>query len=110
MLYFPDPDTGYCDDERSYYDHDRELELAELQREVRFEVEAEEMLSGLWVGPIVPYVDASPVSRSFAAPEGIDSETGCTPAEMKEEEIDRVPVGRTIEERADAVSCEGRVA
>ena len=51
--YFPDSNTGYYDDERSFYDHDRELELAAQNREDRFEAEAEEMLERLWDGPIV---------------------------------------------------------
>jgi len=91
MFHFPDSDTGYYDDERLYFDHDRELELAELEREQRFEVEAEEMLANLWAGPIVPLVDETPVgSGTFGTQNHIDPETGCNVAEM--EEADRMPL------------------
>src|ERR1022692_4567674 len=80
MFHFPDSDTGYYEDEYSFFAHDRELELIELEREQRFEAQAEEMHERLWAGPV-----------------DMDPETGCTAAEMKEEEeIDIVnarPIG-----------------
>jgi len=90
MFHFPDSDTGYYDDERSFFDHDRELELAELEREDRFEVEAEEMLAKLWTGPL-PVVDEMPItSGTFGTQNHIDPETGCTAAEM--DKSDRMPL------------------
>jgi len=50
MFHFPDSDTGYYDDERSFFDHDRELELAAVEREQRLEAQAEEMHAMLWAG------------------------------------------------------------
>jgi hypothetical protein len=91
MFHFPDSDTGYYDDERSFFDHDRELELAELEREDRFEVEAEEMLANLWAGPTVPLVSETPIaSGTFGTENHIDPETGCTAVEMGE--ADRIPL------------------
>ena len=91
MFHFPDSDTGYYDDERSFFDHDRELELAELEREDRFEVEAEEMLANLWAGQTVPLVNETPIaSGTFGTENHIDPETGCTAAEMGE--ADRIPL------------------
>lgn len=86
---YPDPDTGYYEDEASYLAYDRELELAAQNREDRLEWEAEEMQSKLWDG-----------ERLLAQrPEGVDPETGCTAAEMKEEEIDGVTPRQSCERR-----------
>ena len=59
--YYPDPETGYCEDEASYLDYLHEIEEEEHYLEARLEA---------------------------ARAEGreVDPETGCTPAEMKEEE------------------------
>src|SRR5689334_5878714 len=115
MFHYPDPDTGYCEDEQSLVDEDREQELAELEREQQFEAEAEEIHTSLWAGPIVPYVDDSPIYPALFAREAVDPETGCTPAEMREDEGD-LPPRRRVER--DALSSspdelraeEGRVA
>ena len=122
MVYFPDSETGYYEDERSFFDHDRELELAEFKREQRFEREAEEMQSTLWARPLEPMEDEEPTGYGRSAgSDGVDPETGCTTAEMKEEEGYWVP--RQTVERAscdpaqtggqpcpDEVSCERKVA
>jgi hypothetical protein len=105
-LYFPDSDTGYYEDEYTFFAHDRELELAAQNREDRLEAQAEEMHAELWAGPIVPYVDDSPIYGTFGATDDIDPETGCTAAEMKEEEV-RCPVEREIRR---GQLREGRVA
>ena len=115
MFHYPDPDTGYCEDEQSFVDEDREQELAELEREQLLEVEAEEIRKTLWAGPIVPYLDDSPIYPAFVPREAVDPETGCTAAEMKEQEVD-LPPRRPVERGAVSSSPdelraeEGRVA
>ena len=90
MFYFRDPDTGYCEDEyASSEDYDRDVEHAAQEREYRLESQAEEMHSMLWDG-----------ERLLAKrPEGVDSETGCTPVEMKEEEIGSMTPRQSYERR-----------
>lgn len=81
--YFPDSDTGYYEDEYSFFAHDRELELAAQNREDRLEAQAEEMLAGLWEGVDLNKACPPPFENRKDA---IDPETGCTAAEMKVEE------------------------
>jgi hypothetical protein len=83
LLVFRDPETGYYEDECSFYAHDREMELKEQEREDRFEAQAEEMLATLWVGEEDLSAE-SPRSLNDA----INPETGCAAAEMKEEEME----------------------
>ena len=106
MFHFPDSDTGYYDTEEAFYALDAAHEAAEEARYLE-ELEASHGCE-FDARPIVPMAD-------------IDPETGCTAAEMKEEEIHWVParpVEREIYDnahrrsqfRSDAVSCEGKVA
>ena len=45
-----------------FFEHDRASELAERERKQRFEVQAEEMLTNLRPGPIVPGRARDPIS------------------------------------------------
>ena len=74
MLYFPETDTGYYEDESSFYAHDRELEVAEANREARLEWEAEEMLARAWEGEKV--LDDAPQPDSSPASFGMELSTG----------------------------------
>jgi hypothetical protein len=125
MFHFPDSDTGYYDTETAFERHERELEVAALEREDRLEAQAEEMHSIMWAvedlikrprtalndnledaffrqSVDVPSDEslrnylvraiaqhgAKKVSLGVEAP--TDPETGCTAAEMKEEEVNSV--------------------
>lgn len=59
MFHFPDPDTGYYDDEPD--DEEARLDAKLAEAEDRFEAEAEGAHATLWDGPIVPSVDESPI-------------------------------------------------
>jgi hypothetical protein len=59
--YLPDPETGYCEDEAGYLDYLHEIEVEEQYRAAHLVANEE--------------------------PSGVDPETGCTAAEMKEEEL-----------------------
>jgi len=94
-FYNRDSETGYYDDEVSFFDHDWATERAEAQREARFEAEADEMLGTLWVGEEELLSEHSPArpKDKFCVPdresgeETIDPETGCTAREMGERRI-----------------------
>ena len=105
-FYFPDSETGYYEDELSFFAHDRELELAAQNREDRLEAQAEEMHSQMWAGEENLIPADRPRDPLFDDTEdAIDLETGCTAAEMREEEID---LPHSVEMRV--LSAEGRVA
>jgi len=102
MFYFPDSDTGYYDTEEAFYALDAEMEAAEERRYLE-ELEA----SHGW--------DFD--RRPMTPPDDIDPETGCTAAEMKEEEIHWVPaypaereIYDTAQTRPDGAGWEGKVA
>ena len=95
------------------------MEAREREREDRFEAQAEEMHETLWAGPIVPYVDDSPITlqperimrSNNTAPNDIDPETGCTTAEMKEQEVSWVlPIEISSQSQLSVNNSEGRVA
>ena len=105
MFHFPDSDTGYYDTEEAFYALDAQHEAAE-ERAYLEELEASH--GEFDAGPIVPVAD-------------IDPETGCTAAEMKEEEtgwVPACPAEREIYDNAqtggqfgsDTAFCEGKVA
>ena len=60
MFHFPDPDTGYYDEEPDV--EEARLDAQQAQAEDRFEAEAEEAHARLWAGPIVPFVDDTTIA------------------------------------------------
>ena len=105
MFHFPDSDTGYYDTEEAFYALDAEIEAAE-ERAYLDELEASHGCD----------FDARPM----VPPDYLDPETGCTAAEMKEEEtgwLPACPAEREIYDNVhrgsqfhEAVCSEGRVA
>jgi hypothetical protein len=94
-FYHRDSETGYYDDEVSFFAHDWATERAEAQREARFEAEADEMLGTLWLGEdelLSEQTTARPKDRFCvqdreSEEDAIDPETGCTAREMGERRI-----------------------
>lgn len=89
MLFFRDPETGYFEDEESYYAYDREMEAREANRQARLDWEAEEMLAMAWAGD--EGLTTQPPETTLGS--AIDPETGCTSAEMKDDEMKQEETG-----------------
>ena len=101
--HFPDPDTGYYDDEERFYELDAQHE-AEEERKYLEELEASRGCG----------FDGRPITVSKDQREELDPETGCTLAEMDEEKVfwaHSMGASKTKQdcERMDAVAS-GKVA
>lgn len=95
MLHLPDSDTGYYDPEERFYALDAEQEAAEERRYLE-EIEA--------------YHGCESDTRPMVA--NLDPETGCTPAEMSEDQPPAYPLEleKFAITRIDSAFSKGKVA